>query len=91
MLIHPGQIELVNKVFSPSPNEAGRVVEAFEEAQAMGLGAISFEGKMIDYMNYQQAKDLVNFVDHIAEKKEQGRQAPYVSLSQFFISTPNGT
>ncbi len=73
LLIHPTQIEPVNKAFSPSSDEAEyarRVVEAFEEAQARGLGAISFEGKMIDYMNYKQAKDLVRLVEFIAEEEE---------------------
>jgi citrate lyase subunit beta/citryl-CoA lyase len=73
LLIHPTQIEPVNKAFSPSLDEAEyarRVVEAFEEAQARGLGATSFEGKMIDYMNYKQAKDLVRLVEFIAEEKE---------------------
>jgi len=74
LLIHPTQIEPVNKAFSPLPDEAEyarRVVEAFEEAQARGLGAISFEGKMIDYMNYKQAKDLVRLVEFIAEKEDE--------------------
>ena len=73
LLIHPTQIKPVNKAFSPSPDEAEyarRVVEAFEEAQARGLGAISFEGKMIDYMNYKQAKDLVRLVDLVTEEEE---------------------
>ena len=73
LLIHPTQVEPVNKAFSPLPDEAEyarRVVEAFEEAQARGLGAISFEGKMIDYMNYKQAKDLVRLVEFIAEEEE---------------------
>ncbi len=87
LLIHPMQIEVANKVFSPSPNEAGyarRVVEAFEEAQARGLGAISFEGKMIDYMSYLQAKDLVSFVELIADREQKRQKASYISLSQFF-------
>ncbi len=90
LLIHPAQIDFVNKTFSPSPDEAGysrRVVEAFEEAQAKGLGAISFEGKMIDIMSYRQAKDLVNFVEVIAEKEKKRQLAPAISLSQFFASS----
>ncbi len=74
LLIHPTQIEPVNKAFSPLPDEAEyarRVVEAFEKAQARGLGAISFEGKMIDYMNYKQAKDLVRLVEFIAEEEDE--------------------
>ena len=92
LLVHPTQIEPVNKAFSPSQSEAEyarRVVSAFEEAQARGLGAISFEGKMIDYMNYKQAKDLVSFVDVIAEKEEKRQRASSISLSQFFTSAHN--
>jgi len=87
LLIHPAQIEVANKIFSPSPDEAEyarRVVEAFEEAQTRGLGVISFEGKMIDYMNYKQAKELASFVEFIAEKEKKRSQAPSISLSQFF-------
>jgi len=90
LLIHPAQIDFVNKTFSPSPDETGysrRVVEAFEEAQARGLGAISFEGKMIDIMSYKQAKDLVNFVELIAEKERKRQLAPGISLFRFFASS----
>ena len=88
LLIHPAQIDFVNKTFSPSPDESAysrRVVEAFEEAQARGLGAISFEGRMIDIMSYRQAKDLVNFVELIAEREKRRHLAPTISLSQFFV------
>ena len=90
LLIHPTQIEPVNRAFSPSPAEveyASTVVKAFEEAQARGLGAISFEGKMIDYMNYKQAQDLVSFVEVIAEKEKKRRRTSHISPSQFFAST----
>ena len=88
LLIHPAQIDFVNKTFSPSPDESAysrRVVEAFEEAQARGLGAISFEGRMIDIMSYRQAKDLVNFVELIAEREKRRHLAPTISLSLFFV------
>lgn len=90
LLIHPTQIEFVNKTFTPSPGEVGyakRVVEAFEEAEARGLGAISFEGKMVDYMNYTQAKDLLRFVERIAETEERRKRVPSTSLLQFFKSS----
>ena len=89
LLIHPTQIEPVNRAFSPSPNEVEytrEVVSAFEEAQAKGLGAISLEGKMIDYMNYRQAKDLVSLVKFITEKKEKRQQASYINLARFFLT-----
>jgi len=71
LLIHPSQIEPVNKVFSPSEDEveyAGKVVEAFSEAEAKGLGAISLDGKMIDVANFRQAQDLIALAEAIAQK-----------------------
>lgn len=50
-LIHPGQIDIVNSVFSPDEGEvdfARRVIEAFEEAQRKGEGAIAFGGQLVD-------------------------------------------
>lgn len=90
LLIHPAQIGIANRIFSPSPDEAEyakRVVAAFGEAQAKGLGAISFEGKMIDYMSYVQAQDLVSYVEFIAEKEEKRQQMPSISLLQYFASS----
>lgn len=50
-LFHPGQIEVINRVFSPSPGDidlAQRVIEAFEQAKARGDGAVAFGGQLID-------------------------------------------
>jgi len=60
--IHPTQINPVNEAFSPSEKDiayAVRLVKAFKEAEAKGIGAISFEGKMIDQMSYLQAKEVL--------------------------------
>ncbi len=49
--IHPNQTPIVNRAFSPTPEEvdrAQRLVQAFEEQQAAGAGAFTFEGKMVD-------------------------------------------
>ena len=89
LLVHPSQIEIANTIFAPSPSEvdyARRLVVAFEEAQAKGMGAVSFEGKMIDYMSYQQAKGLTSFAEAIDLKEEKRQHVPYISLSQFFMS-----
>ena len=51
LCIHPNQIEICNEVFSPTEEEtlyAEKVVRAFEEAEAQGVAAIQFEGKLID-------------------------------------------
>jgi citrate lyase subunit beta/citryl-CoA lyase len=72
LLIHPSQIEPVNKVFSPSEDEvkyASKMVEAFSQAEAKGLGAISLDGKMIDVANFRQAQDLIALAEAIAQKE----------------------
>ena len=51
LCIHPKQVGPCNEVFSPTPDEilyAEKVVKAFEEAQAAGLGSIQLEGRFID-------------------------------------------
>jgi len=50
-LIHPDQIQVVNDVFRPDEGEvkyARQVVEAFEEAERKGEGAIALGGQLVD-------------------------------------------
>lgn len=71
--IHPDQIAPVNQAFSPSEEKVAysmRLVEAFEEAEKQGLGAVSFEGKMIDRMSYMQAKQLLAKQKEISEREK---------------------
>jgi len=61
-VIHPALIERTNRIFSPTPQEvveAKQIVAAFDEAIAKGLGAASFNGKMIDLPIMQRAKKLL--------------------------------
>jgi citrate lyase subunit beta/citryl-CoA lyase len=72
LLIHPSQIEPVHQVFSPSEDEvayARRVVQAFREAEAQGVGAISLDGKMIDVANARQAEELIARAEATARRK----------------------
>ena len=49
--IHPRQIRVIHEAFAPPPAElekAQRIVAAFQEAEAKGLGAVSLGSKMID-------------------------------------------
>jgi len=68
-LISPKQINIVNKIFSPTEEEvnwAKRVVRAIERAEKEGKGVISLDGKMIDAPIVNRAKRIIN----IAAKKE---------------------
>jgi len=59
---HPGQIDIINEVFSPSAAEvehARRVVDAFAEAQAAGQGAVAFGGQLIDLPIVERARRVL--------------------------------
>ncbi len=61
--IHPSQIALANKVMSPSETEvtrARRILEAMGKAAAEGKGAVSLDGRLIDYASIRQAEVLVD-------------------------------
>jgi citrate lyase subunit beta/citryl-CoA lyase len=52
MCIHPNQVGVVNRVFTPTNSEidfAERVVAAFAQAEKGGSAAIQLDGKFIDY------------------------------------------
>jgi citrate lyase subunit beta/citryl-CoA lyase len=59
--IHPGQIEVVNEVFTPSREQwerAEAMLAAYEEAGTAGQGAAMFDGEMIDEANRKMAQRL---------------------------------
>lgn len=60
--IHPAQIEVVNRVFSPRADEverARRVVEAYEQAAEEGRGAVGLDGEMVDLPVVERAKQIL--------------------------------
>jgi citrate lyase subunit beta/citryl-CoA lyase len=49
--IHPSVVPILNAAFSPTEAEldhARRMVAAFDDARARGIGAFTFEGRMVD-------------------------------------------
>ncbi len=67
--IHPSQLSLANEVMSPSEGEvtrANRILVAMAEAEAKGLGAVSLDGRLIDYASIRQAEVLVAKARQIA-------------------------
>lgn len=72
--VHPDQVKILNRVFSPSPEAveyAQRVVEAFEEGLATGRAAITLDGKMIDTPVYKRAKCTLHRAFAIAETERR--------------------
>jgi citrate lyase subunit beta/citryl-CoA lyase len=61
--IHPAQIEVVNKTFSPTEAEvewAKKVVAAYEEASAAGSGSVSVDGQMVDAASVKMARTVLD-------------------------------
>ena len=61
--IHPSQIVLANEVMSPSEEEiakARKIVAAMTKAEEEGMGAVSLDGKLIDYASIRQAEALIS-------------------------------
>ncbi|MDB4845687.1 CoA ester lyase [Pelagibacteraceae bacterium] len=61
--IHPSQIELANKVFSPPESEvskAKRILEELEKAAKEGKGAAQLDGRMIDAASARMAENIVS-------------------------------
>src|SRR3954467_15491155 len=70
--IHPGQIAIVNEVFSPAREQwerAEAMLSAYDAAHAEGRGAATFDGEMIDEANRKMAQRIA----------QAGRAAGYAS------------
>jgi citrate lyase subunit beta / citryl-CoA lyase len=68
-LIHPSQIDVCNQVFSPDPDEVARaraILDAFDRPENKGRGAISLDGRMVELLHAEIAKQTVALADAIA-------------------------
>jgi len=71
--LHPSQIEIAKRVFSPPADEvawAKRVLEALPD----GSGAVMVDGKMQDDASWKQCKVMYDLARLIADKDEQYRE-----------------
>ncbi|MFB7291979.1 HpcH/HpaI aldolase/citrate lyase family protein [Actinacidiphila glaucinigra] len=68
-LIHPRQVEVCNRVFAPSPEEADkarRIIEAFEEAVAEGRGVVTVDGRMIENLHVDDARRVLALAEAVS-------------------------
>jgi malyl-CoA/(S)-citramalyl-CoA lyase len=73
--LHPSQIEIAKRVFSPEVDEvlfAKRILEAMPD----GTGAVMIDGKMQDDATWKQAKVIVDLAKLVASK-DPDRAAAY--------------
>jgi malyl-CoA/(S)-citramalyl-CoA lyase len=72
--LHPRQIEIAKRVFSPDPEEvrfAKKVIEAIPD----GRGVHMLDGKMQDDATWKQCKVMVGLAEMLAEKDPELREA----------------
>ena len=75
-LIHPDQVGPCNDVFSPSAIELERaraIVQAFEDPEHAGKGAIRLEGMMVELLHLDQARRVLATAAAIAGDQPQAR------------------
>src|ERR1700710_2966117 len=72
--LHPVQIDIAKKVFSPDPDEvlfAKKVIEAIPD----GAGVHMIDGKMQDDATWKQCKVMVNLAEMLAKKDPELAEA----------------
>jgi citrate lyase subunit beta/citryl-CoA lyase len=65
-VIHPAQIDVCNRIFSPSEREvqhARRVIAAFEAAERTGAGVATLDGSMIERLHVDEARRTLSAAD----------------------------
>ena len=73
-VIHPDQIAIVNEVYSPSEEDfhrSVRILDAYEQAGAAGVGSIALDGKMVDAASIRVARVVRARWDAIAGRGEK--------------------
>jgi citrate lyase subunit beta/citryl-CoA lyase len=68
-LIHPGQIEACNVIFTPPAEEverARKIIAAFELPENAARGAISLDGQMVERLHADMARRTIALADSIA-------------------------
>ncbi|WP_291867968.1 CoA ester lyase [Bradyrhizobium sp.] len=68
-LIHPGQIEACNAIFTPPAEEVARareIIAAFERPENAARGAISLDGQMVERLHADMARRTIAIADAIA-------------------------
>jgi citrate lyase subunit beta/citryl-CoA lyase len=73
-LIHPGQIEACNAIFTPPADEvaqARKIIAAFALPENASRGAISLDGQMVERLHAEMARRTIAIADSIAALARQ--------------------
>lgn len=69
--VHPSQVTILNEGYGYSPadvDRATRMIAAYDDAMARGLGAVTFEGKMIDVPVVERARNVLHQAERFAAR-----------------------
>jgi len=72
--IHPSVVGVLNEEYGVSPeaaDRARRMIAAYDEAMQCGIGAVTFEGKMIDVPVVERAKALLALAQRFADRRSR--------------------
>lgn len=76
--IHPDQVLVLNRVFTPDPAKAEyarRVVDAFEDGVRKGTASVSLDGKMVDVPVYKRALVILERARAVAATEQRKAEA----------------
>ncbi|WAH44083.1 hypothetical protein NZD89_12275 [Alicyclobacillus fastidiosus] len=65
LVIHPNQIDIVNRIFGASDTDllqSKQNVEAYQKALSNGVGVIQVNGQMVDLPVFERAKRLLKLL-----------------------------
>jgi citrate lyase beta subunit len=74
-VIHPDQIAIVNEVYAPSREDfdrSVRILGAYDQAKAAGLGSLALDGKMVDAASIRIARVIYAQWQAINRHSDQG-------------------
>lgn len=63
LIIHPSQLKIVNEIFIPTESElkeAKKIVRAYEQSKAKGIGSIQVDGQMVDVPVVERARKILS-------------------------------
>jgi len=66
--IHPSQVEVINEVFTPTPEEidrAKKVIEVYQRAEADGKGATQLNGQLIEHVHVTISKRILKIAERV--------------------------
>jgi len=71
-LIHPSQVAICNRVFSPDPQavlQARKIIEAFQRPENAGKGVLQVDGKMVELLHAEIARATIAIAEAIASRE----------------------